>query len=476
MTGTRSLARIVLVLHILVWTAPVPAASARPTLLEPDGTLLIEGERSFPIGIYEFPQEDAVLREIAEAGFNLIRCSASTEHLDRAASAGLKAWISLGNSMDVRDNASRDKLAGIIAGYKDHPALVVWEAPDEPLWNVWYSTFNWFHGEQPRLFREHIESAKKAGKTVSPMQAVLRHYQTGLETADYAGAESAASKLWQLLEMKSPKPDLPMTTAPRRARELADGLFEGYELVRQMDLAHPLWINHAPRNTIPDLAYFNRAGDIVGCDIYPVPEVPQNGHSDLANRRINCVGDYTDRMRAAAPGKPAWMVLQGFGWGDLSVDWPEPAKTGRRPTYAETRFMAYDAIVHGAKGILYWGTHYVEKPSPFWTDLKRVVRELHEMQHVLAAPFETLNIGVTLEPTLHSTDRGIAVMAKRVDGRLVLIVVNELHEPVSFSISGLPLPDGTRLRDDTGTRTVTVKGRRIPYSLRRYGIAVLMGE
>jgi hypothetical protein len=276
--------------------------------------------------------------------------------------------------------------------------------------------------------------------------------------------------------MKSPKPDLLMTTAPARAKELADGLLAGYELIRRMDPVRPVWINHAPRNTIADLAYFNRAANIVGCDIYPVPEVPQNGHSDLANRRISCVGDYTYRMQAAAPAKPVWMVLQGFGWHDLREGSSQPPETGRRPTYDETRFMAYDAIVHGAKGILYWGTHSVEKPSPFWTDLTRVARELSQLHPILAAPRETLSAQIVIEPTPHSADKGIALLAKRLGNDVALIVVNEFQAPLTFTVSPLPFPDGTVLRDIAGSRTVTVENRQLRYRLRGYDAAVLVQQ
>jgi len=463
-----------LVAAVLVGIAATCSANGQPTSLDADGTLVVDAKRFFPLGIYELPGDDAVLREMADAGFNLVRCSPSREPLDRVASAGLKAWIPLGGNLDVRSDADRRKLAEIIATYKDHPALIVWEGPDEPLWNVWYSTFLWFRNEQPSLFRKHIE-AYEADK-LDRMQELLKAYRASLDTADYALAEDTALKLWTLLGIKPPKPDLLMTTAPDRSRELADGLLAGYELIRRMDPGRPVWINHAPRNTIADLAYFNRAGDIVGCDIYPVPDAPQNGHSDLANRRISCVGDYTDRMGAAAPGKPVWMVLQGFGWHDLRDDAPASPETGRRPTLAETKFMAYDAIVHGARGILYWGTHRVEKPSEFWHNLKRVVKELSGIHNVLAAPIETLHVDITVEPTLHSADKGIALVTKRVDNHLCLIMVNEFQAPLRFTISQLPLPDGTVLRDITGAGTVTVKNHRIRYSLRRYDVAVLVEE
>ena len=48
-----------------------------------DGFLTQDGRRLFPIGFYEHPAEDDALRDMAEAGVNLIRCG-NTDSLDRA--------------------------------------------------------------------------------------------------------------------------------------------------------------------------------------------------------------------------------------------------------------------------------------------------------------------------------------------------------------------------------------------------------
>jgi len=433
-----------------------------------DGMLLVNGERFFPVGIYELPEGDE-LKDIADAGFNLIKASADAGSLDRAASVGLKSWIPLGGNMDVRDDAGREKLVGIVERLKDHPALLVWEGPDEPLWNVWYSTHGWMYGGQVKAFRDRIKAAREANAAPGA-DKLFREYRAALDVADYASAEAAAAKLWELLGEPPPKPDMLMSTAPERAKALADGLHAGYAAIREADPAHPVWLNHAPRNTIPDLAYFNRAAEIVGCDIYPVPH-QSTGHSDLVNKRLSCVGDYTDRMQASAPGKAVWMVLQGFGWRDLREEKPEDKAEGRRPRYHETRFMAFDAIVHGADAVLYWGTHYIDKPSPFWTDLKRMVGELDELQDVLAA--RTMDLHVELNPTLNSADRGVVAIAKRARGKTFIIAVNEFQDPLGCTLSGVPVADGASLRDTKTGSVVTVHGGEVSCFLGGYDVAVL---
>jgi hypothetical protein len=66
-----------------VWAAPVEIAA--------DRMLLVNGQRTFVLGLYEHPADDAVLRQVAEAGFNLLIGGASREALDRLhAAAGLQ--------------------------------------------------------------------------------------------------------------------------------------------------------------------------------------------------------------------------------------------------------------------------------------------------------------------------------------------------------------------------------------------------
>ncbi|OHB79623.1 MAG: hypothetical protein A2Z25_03485 [Planctomycetes bacterium RBG_16_55_9] len=54
------------------------------------------------------------------------------------------------------------------------------------------------------------------------------------------------------------------------------------------------------------------------------------------------------------------------------------------PSFDESRFMAYDAIVHGARGILYWGSHYL-KSSEFRQSLYALTSELAALQPFLVA-------------------------------------------------------------------------------------------
>jgi len=208
----------------------------------------------------------------------------------------------------------------------------------------------------------------------------------------------------------------------------AADLYRGYRVVRRLDPDHPVWMNHAPRNTVDELALFNHGADVAGADIYPVPE-PQT-QSDLPNKTIAVVGDETSKnVLAVLNRKPIFMVLQGFAWADLSRRRGGTEKP-IYPSFQQSRFMAYHAIVRGARGLLFWGVNYTPKPSPFWNSLRQLAYELSQMHDVLAGP-DTGEVA-----KVHAGGKAIETLIRRhceTDQRFI-IAVNASPEPVDARI------------------------------------------
>jgi hypothetical protein len=143
--------------------------------------------------------------------------------------------------------------------------------------------------------------------------------------------------------------------------------------LRALDPGHQAWVNLSPYATDGQLQSFGASADVLGFDIYPIPE----GHYGLPNESLSVVGDYTERVQAAAPaGADVWMILQAFGYSDL-----DEGTEGRRPTPDELRFMVYDALVHGARGVMFFGSHQLRNTipldEPVWdAGVRRAAREL----------------------------------------------------------------------------------------------------
>ena len=231
------------------------------------------------------------------------------------------------------------------------------------------------------------------------------------------------------------------------ARVSPERMKEAYDIIKTEDSRHAIITNHAPTNLVSTLKKYNSATDIVAVDVYPV--IPHgikptyalfsDGlQSDLLNPYISQVGEYVDKMKAVVGNdKPVFAVLQGFSWEMLKPEKERNSSMVLYPTYEQSRFMAYDAIVHGATGILYWGTNYTPQPSKFMDDLNMLTRELAEMQDVLSSRIALNSIETKYHEIGHSVDAGVQFITKKVNNSTYLITVNSDKNPVKVTFSGL---------------------------------------
>jgi hypothetical protein len=236
---------------------------------------------------------------------------------------------------------------------------------------------------------------------------------------------------------------------PAHGHVPVSGLVAVREHVRSLDPNHPLAIIEAPRDpsktkgakdrllTTAALKPYAAACDIHGVDIYPV-SVPPGKHAGRANKDISVVGEVTRIVAAAEPGQPIWTTLQ-IAWSGVLP--PRPVVF---PTLQQARFMAYDAVVAGARGLFFFGGHLRQVMTPQdrlrgfnWTYWRKVQRPLTEElggpQHreaLLArdAPFEV---------TASAPD--IAVSARQTADAIYLIAVRRSPTATGrIRFSGLP--------------------------------------
>jgi hypothetical protein len=469
--------------------ALAPAAMASPrSSVGHGGAVLVDGQPRLILGLYENPADDARLKQAVDAGFNLFYCGASESDLDRLHRVGAMGWINTGGDIDlsVDPAARRERLVTLARRFAKHPALLLWEGPDEALWNNWHVPMETiWTAEAPAMdavCRERAGADADALRTLRDLMADRR------SRALWDEAEKARRAFWQKAGVTPPPTYPPIDDMARNAQRMAKGMSAGIRALHDTDPDHMVWLNHAPRNSLASLRLYNAEADMAGCDIYPAPANLLVGHSDLVNKRITSVGDYTDRMRRAAPGKACAMVLQGFGWNDIST--PKAKEeirrlgVGRRPTFKESRFMAYNALMHGANAILYWGTAYAKEPTPeetagsqtasedgcrMWQDLLAVARELRALEPALVAP-EAARLRVIVEETYASIDGGgVRTSLRRAGTDWVLLVANENEDGVAFTAQGLPAEmQGLTLYRLGAPETVTVRDGTI-----RDGIAAL---
>jgi hypothetical protein len=221
----------------------------------------------------------------------------------------------------------------------------------------------------------------------------------------------------------------------------AAGLVRARTKLRTIDSDHPIVIIQAPLQSVAKLTPYRPAFDVTGADIYPVG-YPPGAHSDLANKDISVVGDIAKKMVSAAGTKPIWMTLQ-IAWSGVTPNQQRPELVPRFPTLHEERFMAYQAIVNGARGLIFFGGQLTQVMRPRdaqlgwnWTFWEQVLRPLcveltsPSVQPALTAPVAQAAIGAS------SSD--VELTARRSGNTLHVIACRRGGSTSRVTISGLP--------------------------------------
>jgi hypothetical protein len=199
----------------------------------------------------------------------------------------------------------------------------------------------------------------------------------------------------------------------------------------------------APRGTAADLAPYSAITDVHGVDIYPVT---------LANPSpdLHRVGKWTAEIASVSAGEPVWMTLQICASGSFD------SQTGAYilPTLQQERYMAYDAIVNGAKALAFRGGNVAGCWSgsdatygwnwSFWqSTLEPVVRQLSA-----SSPLAPALVNTARTPRVKTSDSGTETMLRQ-----------------GTSVDDLWL---IAARNGAGTKTVTFNG--LPRWVHRGGV------
>lgn len=368
------------------------------------GVLVIDGKKVFPINVSQPPPlggktvggQDA-FKTLVDGHVSFMRVGRENwdlatidtdlndaqKWLDAAAKAGMRVWLWLGEQAVLSGPsaaANEQVITKIVNRFKDHPGLGAYKGIDEP------------HNPVGR-------TKKVQGKKV-------------------------------------PNPVDPV------------GMADAYKLVKKLDPGHPVVIIHEPVSQLADLKPYAAAGDVFGADIYPIG-YPQGAHAYMpgtpvtqGNHDLSLVGDRTDRIAQSAPKKMVWMTLQ-IAWSGVCPTADKPNLVPRFPSLFDERFMAYHAIVHGARGLTFFGGHVTDVMRPRdaatgwnWTFWDLVLQPLlEELQSSAVAPIlvaPNSNDNVTAAP------KDIELLTRRDGGFLYVIAVRCGSATSQVTISGLP--------------------------------------
>jgi hypothetical protein len=246
-----------------------------------------------------------------------------------------------------------------------------------------------------------------------------------------------------------------------------------YKHLRSLDPDHPVVLIEAPRGPSPDphgrdvpltvaaVAPYSAACNVHGIDIYPVSKPPGlHAGGPPVNTDISVVGDMTRLIARAGPSRAIWTTLQ-IAWSGVIP--PHPIIF---PTLPQARFMAYDAVIAGARGLFLFGGQIQAAMSASdrrlgwnWTYWRRVLHPLlHELTDVDHKPALIAPVSVH---KVAASSADVAVSAR--DAGHFLYVLAARRSPTSTGtvrFTGLPagIRSGTVLAHPGGNpaRAVTV--------------------
>jgi hypothetical protein len=112
-----------------------------------------------------------------------------------------------------------------------------------------------------------------------------------------------------------------------------------------LDRHHPLVTILAPTGTAAELEPYRRVSDTLGVDVYPVTLATRNDPD------LHAVGVWTRKIAAIAQRDSVWTTLQICS----RRSWDKRTGAYVQPTAYEERYMVYDAIINGARGIAFFG-------------------------------------------------------------------------------------------------------------------------
>jgi hypothetical protein len=351
------------------------------------GCLVIGGERVFPIGLSEAPQPDGQTPDGRNAWAEVADAGVNFVR------SGLREWNL--QQIDAQIAAERARMDAAAS----------------------HSMFCW-----PRLGNAGNLPATPG----SVEEQILVKLANGLQTHAALGAYKGADE-------------------PAWGKVPAAGLTRARTKLRTIDTDHPIVIIQAPLGTVASLTPYRPAFDITGADIYPVA-YPPGRHTDLPNKDISVVGDVTKKMVTAAGTKPIWMTLQ-IAWSGITANQQRPNLVPRFPGLQEERFMAYQAIVNGARGLVFFGGQLTQVMRPRdaqvgwnWTFWDQVLRPL--VVELTSPSVLPALIAPVAQAAVSASAANVEVTARRSGNFLWMIALRRGGPTSQVTFTGLPNKQG----------------------------------
>jgi hypothetical protein len=243
----------------------------------------------------------------------------------------------------------------------------------------------------------------------------------------------------------------------------------GCRIVRSIDPYHPILCNQwlSSPDQAEEMRRWAEIADLYGFGVYPVPLWRWKERLSLVEKgwphSIAVVGKQTDLWRSYAPSKPVIPVLQAWAWNCLEDG------VAAYPTYRECRFMAYHAVIHGAKGLHHYGAVGPRRPlfecgiPPkmyedldqthadflraqqynhwFWSYYSKVIKELSRMSSIFTSYDAGWTPGIRETPSNQGKATRIECRVKRHQDSDIILLVNSSDSQVAVEVDAPEISD-----------------------------------
>jgi hypothetical protein len=245
-----------------------------------------------------------------------------------------------------------------------------------------------------------------------------------------------------------------LTDEPENRGVTPEGERERYLALKSKDAAHPIGLCHT---SFEALTTFKDACDFTMTDIYPITK--------MRDRDVMGVSIMMDEARRIhGRNWPQWTYIQTFGGAEADNGvWAVPLPH-------EVRFMAYQALVHRATGLLYF-SYWPQAPRT-WQSIASLNAEVQQLVPRLVAPGQEIAASAdaaSVQVRVRKLSGGVEPRRSGYDAGVV-IAINTSPRFVQTEIRAQSLPVELSLPFEG--RTVTTQDGRWSERFPPYGVHV----
>jgi hypothetical protein len=201
---------------------------------------------------------------------------------------------------------------------------------------------------------------------------------------------------------------------------------------------------------------------------YPLPLKPQRGDA-LQGEQATGTDLLLEPPPFLVPGeKPLWVGVQAY---------KKPGAGSRYPTPTEYRAQAYLGIIAGAKGLMWYGGSvtggaFLAPEEAHWAELKKLVRELRDLEPLLLGRRETPPARIPDSPPIAAAIRSLT------EGRILMAVNTGPRScEITFQFPRMPAGEVRVLGENRAVRAGGgLTDRFEPYSTHVYELQPLPGQ